>query len=222
MVGSATVVSTGRSTTFTVRDLSAGGVLLIGARPFRPGERIDIVFDADGDRLTGLWLLAEVVRCEPLAGGRHAIGATFRNLAVEIHEHIQELVAIALERRRASAPPTVLVVDEAPHARHAVVRDLVTTGQRVVAASTPLEVVRHLHDADLRIEAALVDARFGDTNGLAILAYIADEHPGVRRILLTERARMRDYEVELTSGRAHAFLTKPWERQCLVAALHTG
>ena len=157
------------------------------------------------------------MRCERLTGGSFAIGVTFRDLPLDLYDHIQDLVAAALERRRTAAPATVLVVDEAPNTRQAVARDLGSADKRVLGASTPLEVVRHL--ADVRIEAALVEARFADANGLAILACIADEHPSVRRILVAECARARDYEREVHSGRVHAFLTKPWERQCQVAAL---
>src|SRR6266545_7503461 len=46
---------------------------------------------------------------------------------------------------------------------------------------------------------------------LAILAHLADAHPNIRRVLMSDRSRVRNYERELASGRAHAFLTKPWD-----------
>lgn len=220
IIGSASVISPyGESGTFSVRDLSADGAMLVGTLQLVAGERIEILFDADGDRLTGISICAEVIRSERLHSERFATGVVFRDLPVVIHDHIQELVVSANERRRANAPPTIMVVDASPQARRAVARDLGGSGRRIVAASTLLEVVRQLHDADQRIETALVDTRIGDADGLAILAYLADEHPNIRRVLMSDRARVRDYERELSSGRAHAFLTKPWERECLVAAL---
>jgi DNA-binding NtrC family response regulator len=143
----------------------------------------------------------------------------FRELPPALREHIQELVAAALDRKRAAAPATLLIVDEAPQTCWAVASDVAQAGRRMVAASTPLEVMRHLHDVDLRIEAALVDVRFGDSDGLVLLAYLAEEHPDVRRVLVSDRTLARNYERLLMTGRAHAFLTKPWELQCLVAAL---
>jgi CheY-like chemotaxis protein len=219
VVGSATVFVAETSTTCSVVDLSAGGVMLIAPGRFSPGEHMDVVFEADSDRLTGICLRVEVVRCQPVVGGHYAIGTVFLDLPRGLRDHIQELVATALERKRASAPATVLVADEAPQACWAVASDVAQSGRRVVAASTPVEVLRHLHDVDLRIEAALVDVRFGDSEGLAILAYLAEQHPTVRRVLVSDRTLARNYERLLATGRAHAFLTKPWELQCLVAAL---
>jgi len=220
IVGSAVVLTNGeRSGACTVRDLSARGAMLVGALPLAAGDRIEILFEADGDRLTGIKLHAEVVRSERLPGERYTIGVAFREVPATLHDHIQELVVSALERQRANAPPAIMVVDETPQARRAVARDLLGLRQKVVAASTLLDVVRHLHDPDLRIEAALVDTHVGDADGLAILAHLADAHPNIRRVLMSDRSRVRDYERELASGRAHAFLTKPWDRECLVAAL---
>lgn len=220
IVGSATVMlPRGASGTFSIRDLSAGGAMLVGTLQLVVGERIEILFDADGDRLTGIRICAEVIRSDRLTSERFATGVVFRDVPVVIHDHIHELVIAANERRRANAPTSIMVVDASPQARRAVARDLASSGRRIVAASTLLEIVRHLHDADQRIETALVNSRVGDADGLAILDYLADEYPNVRRVLVSDRARVRDYERELTSGRAHAFLTKPWEPECLVAAL---
>lgn len=220
IVGSATVVSSrGESAPFSIRDLSAGGAMLVGTLRLAAGERIEILFDADGDRLTGIRLCAEVIRSDRLPSERFATGVEFRDVPVVIHDHIHELVIAANERRRANAPPSIMVVDASPQAHRAVARDLARSGRRILAASTLLEVVRHLHDPEQRIETALVDTRLGDADGLAILAYLADEYPNVRRVLVSDRGRLCDYERELSSGRAHAFLTKPWEPECLVAAL---
>lgn len=219
IVGSARVFARGEwSDAWTVRDLSAGGAMLVGSLRLPLNERIEILFDADGDRLTGIGLHAEVRRSEILLDKRHAIGVAFRDVPAAIHDHIQELVSSALERKRAAATATILVVDGTPEARRAVARDL-GQSRKVVGASTLLDIIRHLHDPDLRIEAALVNARVGPADGLAILAHLAEAHPTVRRILMSDRARVRDYELVLVSGAAHAFLTKPWERECLVAAL---
>jgi CheY-like chemotaxis protein len=219
IVGSATVAFRSTIATFIVGNLSSTGTLLVGTQQVLPGEAIEVFFDADGDRLTGLRVEAEVVRCEELAGGRWAIAVAFRTLPEAIADHIEELVEAAFERRRAAAPATVLVVDASPEASEAVVRDLGASSTMVVAATTPLDIVRSLDDPDLNIEAALVDVRFGDANGLSVLGYIAVEHPTVRRILVVDRAGFRDAERVVTSGRAHAVLTKPWERECLLATL---
>lgn len=220
VVGSAIVLAHDESErSYAVRDLSATGAMLVGALRLAPRDRIELLFDADGDRMTGINLHAEVIRSDQLLDERHAIGVVFRDVPAAIHDHIQDLIVSALARQRANAPTTIMVVDDTPHARHAVSRHLGGLGHQVVAASTLLDIVRHLHDPNLRIEAALVDTRVGDENGLAILAHLADAHPSIRRILMSDRARVRDYESELVSGRAHAFLTKPWERECLVAAL---
>lgn len=202
---------------FVVEDLSAGGALLIGDPRLDLGEYVNILLQLEGKRPLHLW--AEVVRHQVREAGEHLFAVAFRNMRATEEDRIQGAVLSALERRRASPDASVLVVDDAPEIHRALQRDLHAFGVGMLSAATPLEAVRHLQDPDVQIDIALVDLHLGHADGTDVLAFLAEDHPEIRRVLMSGRARPCQLELALSSGRAHEVLSKPWERRTLANLL---
>src|SRR5205823_5995921 len=110
-------------------------------------------------------------------------------------------------------------VDDRPVVSLAVERDVDELGWTVVPAATSDEVVRRFRDRNLRFAAALVELRLDRVNTTALLGLLADEHPGVRRIVMSGETSAEELQTLLESGLAHAFVQKPWQRQAFIAAL---
>jgi hypothetical protein len=70
----------------------------------------------------------------------------------------------------------------------ALVRDLRCFGWEAACFSTPLDAVSFLERPESRIRVALVD-HAGPSNGRELLAFLADEKPLIRRVLLAEGGR---------------------------------
>lgn len=128
-------------------------------------------------------------------------------------------VPAASARPCITTEPAILIVDDDPATCIAAECDLGVHGWTVVSAASSVEVVRVLHDRSVRFEAALVEACLVRINSLALLGQLADEHPRIRRLLVSKRAPSRDDESALVSGRAHAFLRKPWGPDMLMDAI---
>lgn len=202
---------------FVVEDLSAGGALLIGDPRLERGKHVKVLLQLEGRR--HITLSAEVVRHQVRESGDHLFAVAFRNVEAAAEGWIQGAVLSALKRCHASPEASVLVVDDSPEIHRALERDLHALGVEMVAAATPLDAVRHLQDPEVQIKVALVDLYLGRTDGLDVLALLADDYPGIHRVLMSGRVRPCQLELALLSGRAHEILPKPWERQTLANIL---
>lgn len=111
--------------------------------------------------------------------------------------------------RLGGASHTVLVVDDAAAIRLLCRVNLELDGHRVLEAGT-LEEARDLLAAE-PIEIVLLDVHVGAGNGLAFMADVRRDHPGVAVAILTGTA-------ELESARIHhpdALISKPFELDVL-------
>ena len=208
-----------RSATCRVTNLSASGAQLVGTLALTAKDRVRIFLDRVVAR--PLSLPAEVVRAEPATAGEVAFAVSFLQLAPRIADTIQQIVLRALQHQRAGSPPVVLVVDDMREIRESLERDVKALGRAVVSAATPLHVVRQLQDPAIEIRTALVDLSLGESDGLEVIEYLADEHPTIRRVVMSGE---RSYALvdAVSSGRAHAALPKPWDRGSLKNALTPG
>jgi DNA-binding NarL/FixJ family response regulator len=103
--------------------------------------------------------------------------------------------------------------------RDALAAALVGVGQRPCAADTFLAGVRLLQDQNLRIEVALVDLLVRQRTGLAVLTFLAEDFPGVRRVLVARDRSAPELELARSSGRAESILIKPCDTRDLATAL---
>ncbi len=86
--------------TFQVRDLSAGGAFLVGARAPTLGARVSVrIIYA---RLSGARIEATVVRSAPCSAGV-GVGVQFLPAASKIEEMLQQTVLAELERASSAA-----------------------------------------------------------------------------------------------------------------------
>ncbi len=202
---------------FSIDDLSAGGAQLVGEMDLQSGERVRVHLQINIDHV--LSFDAEVVRTEIVPGDRYRVGVAFRSVPADIEDRVQRLVLSALERQRAEAVPALLILDDDPEIRAILERDLKQLGRRVVSVAAPLDAVRRLHDRSTRFDAALIDLQIGPASGIDMLAYLSDDHPTIRRVLMSGQIGSGVLDEVIASGRAHAVLAKPWTRGSLVTAL---
>jgi CheY-like chemotaxis protein len=107
--------------------------------------------------------------------------------------------------------------------RRALARDVQSLGHNAVATATSLEASWALQQRRLpSIQAAVVDLFLGGEDGTHLLAFLADQYPSVRRVLLSGAVRSCQLELALASGRAHAVLEKPWSMEGLALAIGVG
>jgi CheY-like chemotaxis protein len=190
--------------------LSEDGMLLEGTAPAAPGEplELDLCFlDGRATRVAGL-----VARqgC-PDHGDLFAV--VFAEVGGEARELIRQSVRAATEQ---ASSATALVVDDSPEICAALRRELARLGHTVVAVDS-VEAAIGLFERDNQLSVALVDLFLVDDDGRDLLAYLARERPGVRRVLMSgELALSRVPQAEKL---AQGLLVKPWTRLALAEAL---
>src|SRR5688572_13339102 len=129
-----TRVTTKESGAFAVRDLSPGGARLVGELDMFEGERVELAIELD----VPVRIAADVVH---INRQRKTVEVAFRELSGEALAQIERSISDMLERVRAAATPTVLVVHPAVEVSNALERDLarVNIGARVCAALDDLD-----------------------------------------------------------------------------------
>ena len=215
--GTAVVLGQLGTGSFAIENLSATGASLVGDLALAPAERVKLLLHIEGERSLGV--TAEVVRADPLVADRHRVAVRFHEVPDEIRDRIVALVSTALDRQWIASAPALLVVDDHAETALAVERDLVGLGWTVVPVATSTELMQRLGDPSLRFEAALVEICLGRVNASGLLSHLAEQHPRVRRVLMSARALSDDCEAELSTGRAQMFLPKPWQRETLMDVL---
>lgn len=166
---------------FTVQNLSAGGALLTGAH--------------DVGHAAPLRLLLELPNGEPLSVGAHvvrrawlgnliALAVGFDRLSPKTEDRIQDALVDFLDQRYRAEHPAVLVVDPDEDARLLTVARLAAIGRRSIPCAAPLDAMRLLDAGREPVDAVLV--RDGVGTNPELLAWVVENHPGVRPILLVE------------------------------------
>jgi len=204
--------------TYLVRNLSAGGALFVGDALLAVGERIRILLRIAG--LPPISLEAEIVRTEHREFGERFFAAVFRSVPAPVEDTLQRLVTRHLENQRESPSP-VFVLDDSHEMCVALGRDLLTLGRQAVTATTPLDAITRLHAGQVSMDTVIVDARFGQADGIDFLSFLADDQPLVRRILMSSDFHSGQLDLAQASTRAHALLVKPWDQETLAVALAT-
>jgi len=172
---------------YRVVNLSAGGLMVTGQPPLEVGTRVEIHLRV-GERT--LRARAMVLR-EGQPGHGTARALAFRDLEPDAEDLIQSAVLRALEDARGAS---VLIVDDSAEICQALRTQLGRLGHRAVAVGTPLEAVNFLEQPN-NVAVALVDLVLGSSNGLDVLAYMAEQHPRVRRVLMSGRAHPQQLEL---------------------------
>ncbi|HEY0707869.1 MAG TPA: response regulator [Polyangia bacterium] len=205
--------------TFEVLNLAAGGLLLAGDPPeagsgIAPDETVDVVLDlAAGDPLI---LPGHLMGARKTRHGSAFVFA-FSALPAGVRAQLQTRIDDNVARAQAAR---VLVVDDSREIGDALCFQLDRLGQAAHAVTTPLEALRLLEEPN-QVQVAIVDMVLGGANGLDLLAYLSDQHPNIRRVLMSGHAAAGQLELTARGHQAmpHEVLAKPWSETTLTRAL---
>ncbi len=113
----------------------------------------------------------------------------------------------------------VLVVDDSEGVGRAMVRDLRALGRQGVWVTNPLDAIKYLQAPLSRVEVAIVDFDLNTSDGLDVLAFLAQDYPAVRRVLMSGCVSNEVLDRACASGQAHTAFAKPWDRARLSEVL---
>jgi CheY-like chemotaxis protein len=200
---------------FRVINASVGGLLLGGTPPGPVGTRVELVLRLGPDRT----VRTQAVVCrEQASQDGAAFALSFVDLPAEGRELIQGAVDAFLERVRSAS---VLVVDDSREVGLALSLELSRMGRSVHAVQTPLDAVYMMEERN-QVAVAIVDLVLGGAHGLDLIAYLADRHPGVRRVLMSGHAHPAQLELSrhgAARSAPHEILAKPWTNHSLARAV---
>jgi CheY-like chemotaxis protein len=221
VVATAVVFSSGQMHgNFLVQDLSVGGACLMGHFTTPPGRRLTVMLQFPGK--PAFSVVARLVRHDTLGPTRERTAVTFIELEAEQEDAIQEALVATLERERARLRATVLVISADDESRDALEHDLRALGVEAVTVATPLEALAWLERPGASIATVVVDVSPGAAQGLDVLDFVGESHPGIQRVVMADEMRPFRLDLALRSGRAHRVLRKPWDRDHLQEALARG
>lgn len=189
---------------FAVRDLFPDGARLVGHLDLFEREQVVLTIALEPP----LELGAEVTHVDRQ---RKVIEVAFR-AAGDARAHIERSIAQLIERVRASASPTVLIVHPTVDISSALERDLA----RVKVASRVLGSLAEVTDLDPSLIGIIVAGSFGDALG-PLLQHLEQNRPDVRRVILfDDQIEKIDHPA---ANRVDAVLRTPWRFKGLARAL---
>lgn len=196
---------------FTVNDLSAGGAVLTGGHSVPRGERVRVLLEIPG--CDPMHLDALVVRSVHAFSDVSALAVAFRHRGADTQDVIQDAVLGALLR---SQRPDVLLIDDDPCGAPELETEIAFVGRAVVRVRTPLDAMRLLEDPERNFDLVLVGAQLRSIDAEEVMAFLADEYPRLRRVLVQRRPDMR-----ANCGPADGMLQAPWTRRRLTSVLYS-
>jgi DNA-binding NtrC family response regulator len=120
----------------------------------------------------------------------------------------------------ATPPPLrrpILVVDDEPEMLFSV-RNLLRREFDVHTASSGAEGIKILQEHVIHL--VMTDQRMPEMTGVELLQRVKNEHPGAMRLIFTGYADIKAVIDAINQGNVFRFVTKPWEPEDLLAALH--
>jgi CheY-like chemotaxis protein len=199
---------------FTVADLSAGGMSLIGEALVLPQQLIEIEVQLPGR--APLVLTGKVLR-RGVSGARgRRCAIRFVGLGPQAVAGLTEVLAApAIQPSLAS----LLVVWNRASGRPALERDLADLTPPPLFAASALEAAAWLRVPGGLLEAVLVDYLMAGSEGWDFLQHLREHHPQQKRILLVDGVGNFRLNLLLSSGLADAALEKPWTAAAMARKL---
>ena len=121
---------------------------------------------------------------------------------------------------QAAAPATILVVDDEPLVRLAIVDMLLDCGYRVFEAANGDEAIHLLDAGEARIDIVFSDIQMpGRHDGFAVSRWVHANRPGVRVLLTSGNAHALDQARQLRNGGlldGDAVVAKPYDHAALL------
>ena len=112
----------------------------------------------------------------------------------------------------------VLIVDDEPGIISALKREWRKEPFALVSFTDPSEALQAIRKQEISV--ILSDNLMPGMTGLELLAQAMRLTPDTRRLLLTGRTELSDAIRAFNEGVLHRFVTKPWEREDLIAYIH--
>jgi CheY-like chemotaxis protein len=110
---------------------------------------------------------------------------------------------------------TVLVVDDEALIRMIAVETLEDAGYQVLEAANSQEAIEVLLSHAERINVLMTDVNMpGETNGIGLVRYVERNHPHIRSLIVSGKARGEDVPA------ATIFVPKPYSYEVLVDAVY--
>lgn len=193
---------------FAVRDLSPAGARLVGHLDLFEGEQVLLSVALEPPLQIG----AEVVHVDRQ---RKVVEVAFR-AAGDARAHIERSIAGLVERVRASAAPTVLIVHPSVEVSSALERDLARVAVAARVCASLGEIDGLLAEPSARYVGVIVAGALGDPVG-PVLEWLEQTRPEVRRVILFgEQIDKIDHPA---ANRVDAVLRTPWRFRGLARAL---
>ena len=121
-------------------------------------------------------------------------------------------------RRSRAAEQLVLVVDDNPLVRRALVREL--SRDFIVITASSSSQARRILATQAHIRVVISDCRMdGSSAGAELLEEASVKYPEIGRILISGTADQEQLQQLLDRRIAHAFFRKPWNRNALLKAI---
>lgn len=199
---------------FTVADLSAGGMALVGEALLLPQQLIQIELQLPGR--APLVLTGKVLR-RGVSGARgRRCAIRFAGLAPAAVAGLQEVLSAPTFKPSLAS---LLVVWNRASGRPALERDLSDLTPAPLFAASPLEAAAWLRVPGGMLQAVLVDYLLAGSDGWDFLQHLREHHPQQKRILLVDGVGNFRLNLLLSSGLADAAIEKPWTAAALARRL---
>jgi CheY-like chemotaxis protein len=208
---------------YIVDNLSLGGAYLSGGPAILPNTQIELIVQLANE---GVTINGRVLRSDKQVRD-FGIAVAFESLSELAHTAVGGAVSTALEiaaRESLEHPaPTVLVVDHSLLVREKLTRDIRAVGSEAVCFSTSIDAIEFLNRPDCRVRLALIDGAFielaGSSSGRELVAFLAEERPQIRRVLMCDGGLSQPDEYKRNSPGVTTLLAKPWTPETLTRAL---
>ena len=202
---------------YAIDDVSLGGVALTGAPLPVRGTTIRTVLQID--TTPAMSMLGRVARVSATPGRRPGFAVAFDVVPAEAEDSIHDLSLTLLER---ADRQRVLIVGRSHPTRDTLGALIASAGWDVVTATTPLEAIVMLQNPAIDIRWMVVVAVLAVAPAAELLAFAADEHPGVRRLLITKEHDCATAMFSLRRRLAHACLLQPLRHHRIRRVLGDG
>lgn len=153
-------------------------------------------------------------------GEQTAAALEFVDCSADVEDLLHGAVSRWLFAQADVSEAGVLVVDNEAVVRRSLARDIASLGRQVRTAARPCEAIAQLDDEDTKLRVAVVGPCLGGSmDAFELLEQLEEEHPDVRRVLLTaSECELRPALARL-SGRAHAVLARPWRAERIASVI---
>jgi hypothetical protein len=202
---------------FGVRDLSQGGVSIVGDALLVPSERIELLLQLPA-RPT-LALAGRVLRRQVSSPKARSCAVVFEQLT---GEQTASLSAALVTAELKGPPASVLVVWRRAGAGSPLERELIGAGHHPLFATTPLEGAAWLQVPGTRIGTVLVDSSLTKSGDWDFLQFLREQHASLRRLLIVDAVGSFRLNLMLRTGLAEAVLEPPFRAAALGRKLGAG